>query len=193
MKPYVETHPIGQAWLVVWVIAIAIELAGTTRRRAEATKRDRGSLFLVRACVIPAALLLAFSPSLVSQAEIRPPLLSALVGIVVFSSGEALRVWSKVALGRYFTYAVMTSADQPVISTGPYRLLRHPSYTGLLLMTIGAGLAWGNWVGVAALTLSAAIGLAYRIHVEEAALLLELGDRYRVYAETHKRIIPYLW
>jgi len=193
MRPYVETHPIGLVWLVVWVTAGAIELAGAFRWRAEATKRDRGSLIVLRICVIPAIILLVLSPRIAPAAEIRPPLVSVVAGIVIFSAGEAMRVSAKVALGRYFTYTVQTSSDQPVITSGPYRFLRHPSYTGILLIVIGAGAVWGNWLGLGALTLMSLAGVSYRIHVEENALLDELGDSYRSYAEHHKRLIPFVW
>jgi protein-S-isoprenylcysteine O-methyltransferase Ste14 len=193
MKPYVETHSIGAVWLVVWVTAGLIELSGALRRRPEATRRDRGSLVVIRVCAIPAVVLLLLSPKIAPAAEIHPPLVSVVAGIVIFAAGEALRVWAKVALGRYFTYTVQTSGDQPVITSGPYRVLRHPSYTGILLMVIGAGATWGNWLGLGALTLMTLVGLSYRIHVEEKALLNDLGDRYRSYAEDHKRLIPFVW
>jgi protein-S-isoprenylcysteine O-methyltransferase Ste14 len=193
IRPYVETHPIRLVWLVVAVAAGAIEIVGYTRQRAEATKRDRGSIFVLRICAIPGIILLVLSLKIAPGAEIRPPLVSVVAGIVIFSAGEAMRVWAKVALGRYFTYTVMTSSDQPVITSGPYRILRHPSYTGLLLIAIGAGAVWGNWLGLAALTLAILAGLAYRIHVEEKALLADLGGRYRAYAEHHKRLIPFVW
>jgi protein-S-isoprenylcysteine O-methyltransferase Ste14 len=192
-KPDVETHPIGLVWLVVWIAALAIEVVGAGRRRAEATKRDRGSQIVIRICVIPSVVLLVLSPKIAPAAEIRPPLVSVVVGLAIFSAGEALRVWSKVALGRYFTYTVMTSGDQPVITTGPYRSLRHPSYTGILLIAIGAGAVWGNWLGLSVLTMMTLVGLVYRISVEEKALLEDLGDRYRTYAEHHKRLIPFVW
>jgi protein-S-isoprenylcysteine O-methyltransferase Ste14 len=80
-----------------------------------------------------------------------------------------------------------------VITSGPYRSLRHPSYTGILLIVIGAGAVWGNWLGLGVLTLMTLVGLVYRIHVEEKALLEELGERYRTYAEHHKRLIPFVW
>jgi len=180
-------------WLAVAVTAGVIELVGVGRRRAEATKKDGGSQIVIRLCVIPAVIMLVLSPRIAPAAEIRPPLVSVVVGIVVFWAGEALRVWSKVALGRYFTYSVMTSSDQPVITSGPYRFLRHPSYSGMLLISIGAGAAWGNWLGLGVLTLMTLVGLTYRIYVEEKALLEELGDRYRTYAEHHKRLIPFVW
>ena len=112
---------------------------------------------------------------------------------MIFAAGEALRVWSRRTLGRYFTYTVMTSSDQPVITSGPYRFVRHPSYTGALLLAIGVGAVYGNWLGLAAITVSAFVGLRYRIHVEEHALLAELGDSYRSYAEHHRRLIPFVW
>jgi protein-S-isoprenylcysteine O-methyltransferase Ste14 len=171
----------------------AVELAGAFRRREEATKRDRGSRIVLRLCSAPAVVLLIYSPRIAPAAEIRPALVSVTVGILVFAAGEALRIWSKVALGRYFTYTVQTSGDQPVISSGPYRLLRHPSYTGLLLIALGAGAAWGNWLGLGVLALMTLVGLIYRIRVEERALLEELGDRYRIYAEHHKRLVPFIW
>lgn len=192
-KPYVDTHAIGRVWLAVAVLAGVIELVGAGRRRAEATKKDRGSRMVIRICVLPGIVLLVLSPKIVPGADIRPPLVSVVVGIVIFSAGEALRVWSKVALGRYFTYTVQTSSDQPVITSGPYRFVRHPSYTGILLIAIGAGAVWGNWLGLAVLTLMTLVAVVYRIYVEEKALLEELGDRYRTYAEHHKRLIPFVW
>jgi protein-S-isoprenylcysteine O-methyltransferase Ste14 len=193
VKPYIETHSIGRIWLAVAVVAGVIELAGVGRRRAEATKRDRGSQVMLRVCTGIGIVLVLVSPRLLPEAEIRPPLDPVIVGMVVFAVGEALRVWSKVALGRYFTYTVQTSSDQPVITTGPYRVLRHPSYTGILLIAIGAGAVFGNWLGLGVLTLMTLVGLVYRIYVEEKALLEELGDRYRIYAEHHKRLIPFVW
>jgi protein-S-isoprenylcysteine O-methyltransferase Ste14 len=192
-RPYVETHPIGAVWLVVWLGTLCIELAGAGRLRAEATKRDRGSQLVLRACVIPGVVLLLLSPKIAPAAQIRPPLVSVIVGIVIFSAGEGLRMWSKAMLGRYFTYSVQTSSDQPVITSGPYKVLRHPSYLGMLLLAIGAGAVWGNWLGLGVLTVFTLAGVIYRISVEERALLDELGDRYATYASQHKRLIPFVW
>jgi protein-S-isoprenylcysteine O-methyltransferase Ste14 len=87
----------------------------------------------------------------------------------------------------------MTSADQPVITTGPYRVLRHPSYAGMLLVLGGIGLSYGNWLSLAALVFPPLIGFIYRIHVEEAALSATLGAAYTTYASRRKRIIPFVW
>ncbi len=135
----------------------------------------------------------AVAPRIVPGADIHPPFVAVVVGIVVFSAGEALRVWARATLGRYFTYAVMTSRDQPVITSGPYRFVRHPSYTGVLLIALGVGLAFANWLGLAAIAVATLAGLRYRIHVEERALLEDLGERYAAFAEHRKRLIPSVW
>jgi len=147
-RPYVETHHvIGAVWLAVWVTTALIELAGAGRQRTEATKKDRGSRMVLRVCEIPAIVLLVLSPRIAPGAEIRPPLEVAIAGIVIFAAGEGVRVWAKVALGRYFTYTVQTSSDQPVITSGPYRFVRHPSYTGILLIASGPGRPGGTGSG----------------------------------------------
>ena len=80
-----------------------------------------------------------------------------------------------------------------MITDGPYRLIRHPSYAGLLLAVTGVGLVIGNWWSLISLTVGMAVGLVFRIRVEERALLRDLGDDYRDYAATHKRLIPFVW
>ena len=59
--------------------------------------------------------------------------------------GLALRLWSQAVLGRYYTTTLRHGEDQPILASGPYRLLRHPGYAGLLLAWVGAGLATANW------------------------------------------------
>jgi protein-S-isoprenylcysteine O-methyltransferase Ste14 len=95
--------------------------------------------------------------------------------------------------GKYFTVVVKTSEDQFVVERGPYRILRHPSYTGLVLAFAGAGLMVGNWlsaVGVVVLVLTA---LIHRLRIEELALTAALGNRYRKFAASRARLIPYIW
>lgn len=99
------------------------------------------------------------------------------------------RVVIALALGG----AVGLSFEQPVISTGPYAYVRHPSYTGLLLIVAGAGLAVGNWLGLALCVLLPLPALVVRIRVEEAELVRVLGEPYRRYAARTKRLVPGVW
>jgi protein-S-isoprenylcysteine O-methyltransferase Ste14 len=113
--------------------------------------------------------------------------------MVLLVAGAGLRWWSFWALGQYFTFTVDVSADQQVVTAGPYRVLRHPGYAGGLLAMIGIGVIYSNWVGLAGFTLSCLAIILWRIHIEEGALLSTAGERYRRYAEHHKRLIPLIW
>jgi protein-S-isoprenylcysteine O-methyltransferase Ste14 len=124
---------------------------------------------------------------------IRPAAVAAWAGLVLFWGAIVLRLWSFRTLGRYFTFTVQTSRDQPVITDGPYRLIRHPSYAGVLLVFIAVGLFIGNWLSLVWLTVAATSGLVFRIRVEERALMQSLGDDYRDYAATRKRLVPFIW
>ncbi|HYZ91543.1 MAG TPA: isoprenylcysteine carboxylmethyltransferase family protein [Actinomycetota bacterium] len=83
----------------------------------------------------------AMSELLVAEEKQTPFLVAG--GLVVLG-GVALRIWSIRTLGRFFTYRVMTTEDQRVVSGGPYRFVRHPSYTALLVSCIGAGISTAN-------------------------------------------------
>ncbi len=112
-------------------------------------------------------------------------------GLGLMFAGIGSRWWCFRTLGQYFTFTVMTSAGQPVINAGPYHILRHPSYAALLLVLIGVGLTYGNWLSLIALTILPLAGLMNRIRVEEAALVAAIGPAYRMYAATQKRLIPF--
>jgi len=181
-------------WILIgtagcWMV---LELRQSVARRPEAAKANRASEVLFRLIVAIGALG-AGALSAATSATIRPAGLADGIGLVLFWSGIALRLWSFHTLGRYFTFTVQTSSNQPVIADGPYRLIRHPSYAGLLLAIMGVGLFIGNWVSLLFLTVAATCGFAFRIRVEERALTQNLGDRYRDYAATHKRLVPFIW
>jgi protein-S-isoprenylcysteine O-methyltransferase Ste14 len=180
-------------WLALNLVSFAFEFVQWQQRRAEATKTDKGSYRLLLAGAAIGVVLLVSAPTIAPAAAIRPNPVAFAIGIAVFLAGFGMRRWSEMTLGRYFTFQVMTSADQPVITSGPYRFVRHPGYTGVLLVVVGSGLVAGNWLGLGGWTLLVAVPLLYRIHVEEIALLAALGDRYRAYAAHHKRLVPLIW
>ena len=114
------------------------------------------------------------------------------IGILFMLAGAAFRVYCIRVLGRYFTATVATHPGQTVMSAGPYRYIRHPSYSGALLTILGTGLALGNWLGLIVAMCFGAIGYGYRIVVEERALMAALGEPYREYMQRTKRIIPFV-
>jgi protein-S-isoprenylcysteine O-methyltransferase Ste14 len=193
VKPLVSTSGLaGAAWLVLNAISFVCEALQWLQRRAEATKVDRGSLRVLLICAAIGIAILVAAPIDLPGAAIRPASVSFALGFTLFLGGFAMRRWSEHTLGRYFTFAVMTSGDQPVITSGPYRYVRHPGYTGVMLIVVGAGLVSGNWIGLAAFTVCVLLPLLYRIQVEEGALAAALDD-YRDYAARHKRLIPLVW
>ena len=106
--------------------------------------------------------------------------------------GSLLRRYCWRTLGEYFTGDVQARAGQPVIRTGPYRLVRHPSYSAGIVMYAGIGLALCNWLSIAVLIITATVTYSYRISVEERALLDTIGEPYRIYMQGRKRLIPYI-
>jgi protein-S-isoprenylcysteine O-methyltransferase Ste14 len=77
--------------------------------------------------------------------------------------------------------------------TRPYHWVRHPSYTGLLLICLGFGIGIGNWLSVLICAVGPLLGLLPRIAVEETELVRVLGEQYRGYQKTTHRLIPGLW
>ena len=115
------------------------------------------------------------------------------IGCAAMVFGIAFRAWSVVVLGRWFTVEVRVRDHQLVVDRGPYRLLRHPSYTGLLCTCLGIGLALGNWVALLFAIVPTTIAILYRIRVEERALLAGIGEPYRQFCATRSRLIPHVW
>ena len=113
------------------------------------------------------------------------------VGVVLALAGIAVRQYAVATLGRYFTTRVMTSPNQRVVDVGPYRYVRHPSYTGLLLTMFGVLLCQTNWLSLACFLL-ALPGFAYRIGVEEGALARAIGQPYVDYMRRTKRLVPFV-
>jgi protein-S-isoprenylcysteine O-methyltransferase Ste14 len=111
-------------------------------------------------------------------------------GLIMIVACIGLRAWSIITLGRFFQYAIRIQSGQTVVTSGPYRFVRHPSYTGLMLGVAGFALASGDvWSLVAAAGLTA-IGLTVRIRVEERQLRQALGADYDEFAARHERFIP---
>jgi protein-S-isoprenylcysteine O-methyltransferase Ste14 len=187
--------------VTLWVLLLAsaavwfvIELRHLARDRPEAVKADRGSRIVLGLSAAVGFDSAYFIAPLVPAASMRNPGLAAWIGLGVFWCGIGLRLWSFRTLGRYFTFTVQASADQPVITAGPYRIVRHPSYAGVLLAAMGLSLlVFANWLALLLMTAALFVGLGYRIRVEERALAVQLGDRYRRYASTRKRLVPFVW
>lgn len=115
---------------------------------------------------------------------------SGAAGPVVMLLGLGLRVWSARVLGRFYTRTLQVAGDQVVVRDGPYLLVRHPGYLGVLLMWVGFGLSAANWLATALVGATMTYAYLRRIHSEETMLLADLGEPYREYMETTWRLLP---
>jgi protein-S-isoprenylcysteine O-methyltransferase Ste14 len=197
VRPLYSSHT-GVAIAFYALLGVFLLLEQRTRVRSllnrSGARRDQGSLHLLIVCIgagVAGAFVLAFDVGGASLGSARWPLLGC--GLVLMAAGIVLRQWAIALLGRFFTVDVRVQEGQQVIDTGPYRWVRHPSYTGMLLTFIGIGLCLGNWLSLLCVLVLPNIGLLVRIHVEEAALLTELGEPYRRFAAERARLIPHIW
>jgi protein-S-isoprenylcysteine O-methyltransferase len=180
------------AW-ASWILPEVI--AWRLKRSADSSKaRDKGSLNLI-AVLWWIGMAMDFSVSLLlPQAAISWKRTSLFfVGICLMLLGIALRWYSAAVLGRYFTFDVAIQSGQVLVEAGPYRYIRHPSYSGALLTLLGFGLALGNWAGLAAALSCMGFAYAYRIPVEEAALTSALGEGYKQYMRRTWSLVPFVF
>jgi protein-S-isoprenylcysteine O-methyltransferase Ste14 len=115
------------------------------------------------------------------------------VGFVLIVAGIVLRAWSIKTLGRFFQYQIEIQADHRVVTGGPYRYVRHPSYSGIALTLCGFAVASGDVLSVVAVMVLGGAGLSVRIFAEERQLTRALGAEYERFAASRKRLIPGVW
>lgn len=192
--PYEELSRLARVVFFVSVGAFSAgELVQALHVRRGGTLASMRAEIVFRAMFFSAILVLPVGRAVAPGAVIGGGVSLFALGVAIGWLGLLLRWWSFVSLGKYFTLVVKTSDDQPVVERGPYRVLRHPSYTGLLLAFAGGGLMFGNWVSTVGAVGMVLTALVYRLRIEERALSAALGNRYREFAAGRARLIPYVW
>jgi protein-S-isoprenylcysteine O-methyltransferase Ste14 len=162
-------------------------------RRKVRPSHDRGTRLIVSWSLGGAIVLGWLLPGWVPAASTPAPTAFALAGFVVIWIGLAVRMWAVLALGGSFSTYIQVEGDQAVVTRGPYRWVRHPSYTGLLLIALGFGIGAGNWLSLLICAIVPLLGLLPRIAIEESELVRVLGEQYRSYQSTTDRLVPGLW
>ena len=183
-----------QLTLAIWLVLEAGLLIRDRVRGKGSAARDQGTLWLniivITAAVVTAGILTGVLTNAVWQFGSTG---LSVVGPIVMWTGLAVRIWAIVVLGKSFRTTVEVDTGQKVVDGGPYRWVRHPSYTGILLLMVGLGLVYGNWPALAILLVLPAGVLIHRIFVEETVLTEVLGRAYSAYAARTKRLVPGLW
>lgn len=181
-------------WVLLYVWIGTEVWLGSRRSRppAGATDHDAGSKWWVIGTVWGTVVIGLQVAYWVPGTAIRTGRTAVFVlGLVLMIAGMALRWYAIRVLGVSFTCEVSTRPGQVVVESGPYRRVRHPSYTGGLLTLLGVLVCCVNWASLAALVVGIA-GYAYRIRIEEQALAKDLGPAYQDYMRRTKRLIPFL-
>lgn len=193
--PFVGPHLYDVIFIASYALWLVFEfVAGSSRKSRDPKRaRDRGSFFFLIAMIwlgIGLEFVCVFRFPQAAIPWMRTQVF--FLGIALMWVGIAFRYYAMRVLGRYFTFQVDVHSGQTVIESGPYRYVRHPSYSGALITVTGFGLSLGNWAGLLALTACVGIGYAYRIRVEEAALVAALGQPYKEYMRRTQRLVPFV-
>ncbi|WP_404283507.1 isoprenylcysteine carboxylmethyltransferase family protein [Exiguobacterium aurantiacum] len=162
------------------------------RNRSEPTDgaSEHASFYIVSLIMV---IVFAVSIGLSVWTDVRQPLPQRLLGLGCYVAGVSLRYWGIGQLRHQFTRHVVVRPEDELVSSGPYRYLCHPLYTGLLFITLGFSLYFTHW-GIALFgTFSIGLALLWRIHIEEKMLTSHFGSAYRTWAKSRKRLIPFIY
>jgi protein-S-isoprenylcysteine O-methyltransferase Ste14 len=113
-------------------------------------------------------------------------------GLVLILLAVALLIWARAHIRGQYSGHVEVQKEHHLITSGPYRFIRHPSYCGLLMMSLGVAIGYASLIGLAGVLLLLP-GLAYRMQVEEKLLIAQFGPAYQEYASHTKKLLPGIW
>lgn len=112
------------------------------------------------------------------------------VGFIVYVGGLGLAVWARVHLGKNWGMPMTKKQDPELVTTGPYRFIRHPIYTGILAAVLGSALATTLYLLIALAVL--AVYFIYSALVEEKIMLREFPKQYPGYKKKTKMLLPFV-
>ena len=178
---------------LVYLISELLLSVARSSRSPTGTKQDRSTLRVVWLVIIVSVAAGIYVARQLPAAALpdHPGFLFA--GVVLFVGGLLLRWWAIITLGRFFTVDVTIEKDHELVERGPFRIVRHPSYTGVLLAFVGLALTLGNWAALLVILLPIGAAFVHRMNVEESALSDALGAQYTDYMRRTKRLMPFIY
>jgi len=164
------------------------------RRAVTGEKRDSGSLYVLVTLIVLGILLAFTAPHIAPFARVRlAPALLFFGAIALMWFGMMLRLWAIQTLGRFFRTSVFVLHEHRLVTAGPYRLLRHPAYSGAIMTITGIGVAMGNWISILGALLCAIAGYGWRMRVEERALRERFGAAFEQNRRRTWALVPFVW
>ncbi|HEV2389312.1 MAG TPA: isoprenylcysteine carboxylmethyltransferase family protein [Nitrososphaerales archaeon] len=178
--------------VLLWILSFFVEtlIIRSGGSRSAEVRSDRGSGLLILLGVFVS---ISVANALARSGVAILPVTSFYFGLAMMILGMAVRFWAVASLRTFFSYTVQIKEGHRVISSGPYRFVRHPAYAGSLLTIVGVGFALQSGGAVLLLAVFFLAAFGYRIQVEERALVGSLGEEYLSYAKRVKRIIPFVF
>lgn len=179
------------ATYLAWLASEAVIWAGD-RGADGGQDADRGTRRLI-VLGVAGGLAAAFVAAARARSFAIPAPEARVAGVVMMWAGVGLRQWAVRTLGAFFRTRVTLAAEHRLVRAGPYRLLRHPAYTGALLTCVGVGLALGNWLSLAVMTAAPGAALAFRLRHEERVLRERFGAAWDEHRRGTWALVPPLW
>lgn len=180
------------ASLLAFAAPALLIVGGRGRKRSRGGDRRRGDRTPVVANFAAFGLFFAFLAAFAGNAEGLAALLLALCGCLLALAGAALVLWSRAELGAAWSLVPTAEQGTGLVTTGPYRLIRHPIYLGLSLLAMGEALAFSSWPAVLVVFSAIVPTFVWRAYAEERLLADTFGERYAHYRKLTKMMIPYL-
>jgi len=175
---------IGVGWIVFWLywLTVAIGAKQSTGHR----RRLPPGVRIIALVIVAAELLKGRSLKAHSDTDLAV----AIVGAIVFASGLGLAVWARIHLGRNWGMPMSQKQEPELVTDGPYRFVRHPIYTGILLALLGTALATNLYWLLACIVVGAYF--VYSARVEERNLMRTFPRQYPIYRARTKMLIPFV-
>ncbi|MGH6665472.1 MAG: methyltransferase family protein [Pseudolabrys sp.] len=173
-------------WIVYWIVS-------AFRTKKDERRESEPSRWLHWGLIIAGIFVLSFAQNL--PAELNKRLIAERewvywLSAIMVAAGLAFTCWARAMLGANWSAAVVVKQDHELIRSGPYRYVRHPIYTGLLIALFGTALETGAWRGIIGFALIA-IAVAYKYRAEEAFMIQKFGDAYVRYRAEVPALFPF--
>ena len=181
-----------QLGLVYLISEVLLTVTRRSRSRT-GTKQDRSTLGVIWMVIMASIGAGVYVAMHWPAAALPNGQMFAVAGVFLFVVGLFLRWWAIITLGRFFTVDVTIEKDHELVERGPFRVVRHPSYTGVLLAFVGFALTHHNWAALLVMLVPIFAAFIRRMNVEEDALSRALGSRYADYMRRTKRLVPFVY
>lgn len=179
------------ASLLAFAAPLLLTVGGRGRKRSRGGDRRCGARTPVLANLAAFGLFFTFLAAFAGNAEGLVALLLALCGSLLALAGAALVLRSRAELGSAWSFVPMADQGTDFVTTGPYRLVRHPIYLGLALLAMGEAVAFGSWPAVAVVFSAIVPTFMWRASAEESLLAGTFGERYAVYRKQTRMMVPH--